>query len=61
MVEHAHDPPIIPPPHTVRTRLARILREAQLLRSQLRVSRRAAEELDHDAQHAQRQGVTRVL
>jgi len=36
--------PIIPSPQAVRTRLAQILREARLLRSQLRLSRRASEE-----------------
>jgi hypothetical protein len=51
----------IPPPQVVRTRLARIVREARLLRSQLRVSRRAAEEGQQDAEHAQREGTARVV
>ncbi len=36
--------PLIPPPGKVRERLGRNLREARLLRSLLRLSRKAAEE-----------------
>ena len=49
---------LIPPPRAVLERLARTLRAARLLRSQLRVSRRAAEECQQDAED--RQGVSRA-
>jgi hypothetical protein len=46
------DGQLIPPPALVRDRLARNLRENQLLRSLLRVSERAAEEASADDNRA---------
>jgi hypothetical protein len=51
---------VIPPPEAIKDRLTQLVREQQLLRSLLRVSRRKAEALERESQQARGEAVRRA-